>query len=83
MSRPLARAAIAIGAVVATLGMTACGGASSASGGNPAEVHLGYFPNLTHATAIVADKEGFFTRHLGVTKLKGSRVLDIPCAWHL
>jgi len=33
-------------------------------------VRLGYFPNLTHATPIVADKEGFFARHLGATTLK-------------
>jgi len=71
MSRPLARVALAIGAVVATLGMSACGGdAPAASSAAPAEVRLGYFPNLTHATAIVADKEGLFSKHLGATKLK-------------
>jgi len=70
MSRPLARVALAIGAVVATLGMTACGGDTQASGADPAVVRLGYFPNLTHATAIVADKEGLFARHLGATRLK-------------
>jgi NitT/TauT family transport system substrate-binding protein len=32
-------------------------------------VHVGYFPNITHATAIVADKEGLFAKHLGATKL--------------
>lgn len=69
MSRPLARLALAIGAVVATLGMTACGGDTQASGADPAVVRLGYFPNLTHATAIVADKEGFFAKHLAATKL--------------
>jgi len=70
MSRPLARVALAVGAVVATLGMTACGGDTQASGADPAVVRLGYFPNLTHATPIVADKEGFFARHLGATTLK-------------
>lgn len=69
MSRPIARVALVIGAVVATLGMSACGGDSRATGGAPEEVRLGYFPNLTHATAIVADKEGFFAKHLGATKL--------------
>jgi NitT/TauT family transport system substrate-binding protein len=71
MSRPTARLAIVIGAVVASLGMSACGGdAPAAPGAAPAEVRLGYFPNLTHATPIVADKEGYFARHLGATKLK-------------
>ncbi|MHB1475831.1 MAG: ABC transporter substrate-binding protein [Dermatophilaceae bacterium] len=72
MSRPLARVALALGAVVATLVLSACGGDTQASGAAPVEVHLGYFPNLTHATAIVADKEGFFSKHLGATKLKVS-----------
>jgi NitT/TauT family transport system substrate-binding protein len=69
MARPLARVALVIGAVVATLGMSACGGDSGAAGVAPKEVRLGYFPNLTHATAIVADKEGFFVKRLGATKL--------------
>ena len=80
MSRPVARVALALGAVVATLGMSACGGDSQAAGAAPAEVHLGYFPNLTHATAIVADKEGFFGKHLGATKLKVSTFNAGPAA---
>jgi NitT/TauT family transport system substrate-binding protein len=71
MSRPLARVALAAAAVVASMGMSACAGDSGAAGaGTPAVVNLGYFPNLTHATAIVADKEGLFAKHLGATKLK-------------
>ena len=69
MSRPLARVVLAVGALLATLGMSACGGSTQASVGASAVVHLGYFPNITHATAIVADKEGFFAKHLGATKL--------------
>lgn len=80
MSRPLARVALAIGAVVATLGMSACGGGSPAASGAPAEVRLGYFPNLTHATAIVADKEGFFAKRLGGSKLKVSTFNAGPAA---
>jgi NitT/TauT family transport system substrate-binding protein len=34
------------------------------------EVKIGYFPNLTHATALVGLKEGFFQRELGATKIK-------------
>ena len=80
MARPLARVALAISAVVATLGMSACGSDSRAAGVAPEEVRLGYFPNLTHATAIVADKEGFFARHLGATKLTVSTFNAGPAA---
>ena len=80
MSPPVARVALALGALVATLGLTACGGDSQAAGAHLAEVHLGYFPNLTHATAIVADKEGFFGKHLGTTKLTVSTFNAGPAA---
>ena len=80
MSRPLARTALVVGAIVAALGMSACGGATQASGAGPEVVRLGYFPNLTHATAIVADKEGFFTKHLGTTTLKVSTFNAGPAA---
>ena len=80
MSRPLARVALAIGAVVATLGLSACGGSTQAAGGALAEVRLGYFPNLTHAAAIVADTEGFFAKHLGATKLTVSTFSAGPAA---
>jgi len=80
MARPLARVALAISAVVATLGMSACGSDSRAAGVAPQEVRLGYFPNLTHATAIVADKEGFFARHLGATRLTVSTFNAGPAA---
>ena len=81
MSRPLARVALVVGAVVAAIGMSACGGeTTAASGAAPAEVRLGYFPNLTHATAIVADKDGLFAKHLGATKLKVSTFNAGPAA---
>ncbi|MEV0319315.1 aliphatic sulfonate ABC transporter substrate-binding protein [Streptomyces sp. NPDC050658] len=32
------------------------------------EVKIGYFPNLTHATALVGDQEGLFQKELGATK---------------
>ena len=80
MSRPLARIALAVGAIVASMGLSACGGDTQASGAAPAVVRLGYFPNLTHGTAIVADKEGFFARHLGATKLQVSTFNAGPAA---
>jgi len=70
MSRPLPRVALAVGAIVATLGLSACGGDTAAVGAPLTVVRLGYFPNLTHATGIVADKEGFYARYLGATKLQ-------------
>ena len=70
MSRPLGRLAVAIASIGAVLSLAACGGSSQASGDTVATVKLGYFPNLTHATAIVADKEGFFTKELGKTTLE-------------
>jgi len=80
MSQPLARVSLVIGAVVAALGMSACGGEAPAASGTAATVRLGYFPNLTHATAIVADREGFFVKHLGASKLKVSTFNAGPAA---
>ncbi|MEU4996887.1 aliphatic sulfonate ABC transporter substrate-binding protein [Streptomyces sp. NPDC021622] len=34
------------------------------------EVKIGYFPNLTHATALVGDQEGLFQKELGATQAK-------------
>jgi NitT/TauT family transport system substrate-binding protein len=86
VSRAIARSSLTVGAIVTALVMSACGDspATSASPANagaaPAEVRLGYFPNLTHATAIVADKEGLFAKHLGTTKLKVSTFNAGPAA---
>ncbi|WP_250305784.1 aliphatic sulfonate ABC transporter substrate-binding protein [Streptomyces sp. NBC_01387] len=35
-------------------------------------VKIGYFPNLTHATALVGDQQGIFQKELGGTRLKAS-----------
>ncbi len=37
--------------------------------GAAAEVRLGYFPNVTHATALIGVDKGFFAEELGGTKL--------------
>ncbi|MGI5379764.1 ABC transporter substrate-binding protein [Streptomyces sp. CA-251387] len=65
--------------------LTACGyGAESTDDGKQAEVaadakkfsadevKIGYFPNLTHATALVGIQEGLFQKELGGTKIKPS-----------
>ncbi|WP_328869155.1 ABC transporter substrate-binding protein [Streptomyces sp. NBC_00287] len=36
------------------------------------EVRIGYFPNLTHATALVGVQEGIFQKELGGTTIKSS-----------
>jgi NitT/TauT family transport system substrate-binding protein len=45
-------------------------GAASAKKLSTDQVRIGYFPNLTHATALVGLKEGFFQQQLGATKIK-------------
>ena len=44
--------------------------AASAPAAGGDTLRLGYFPNLTHATAIVGVEKGFFQKHLGDTKLE-------------
>ena len=39
---------------------TSAGATSSAGAGEPVELRLGYFPNLTHATALAGIKKGIF-----------------------
>jgi NitT/TauT family transport system substrate-binding protein len=80
MFRPVDRVGLGLVSVVAVLGLAACGGSSAATSAAPGVVRLGYFPNLTHATAIVADKEGFFSKHLGATKLTVSTFNAGPAA---
>ena len=70
----LAVAAVALTAGCATSSTTnlaaAAAPVSSASGGTPAaELRLGYFPNITHATAVYGDAAGTFEQALGDTEL--------------
>ena len=64
--RPLA----ALGALAVLAG---CGGVAVQPQTSPApELRLGFFPNVTHATALVGVKRGFFQDALGGTTLKTS-----------
>ncbi|MEV7965915.1 ABC transporter substrate-binding protein [Sphaerisporangium sp. NPDC088356] len=67
--RRLRGMAAALAAVAVTALAAACGGGdTSASGGGDAaktEVRLGFFPNITHSTALVGVKKGFFAKALG------------------
>jgi len=63
--------AAALALLVTGLGLAACGGSGgdNAPAGPAAELRLGYFPNLTHATPLVGVAKGLFAKALGSTKL--------------
>jgi NitT/TauT family transport system substrate-binding protein len=58
-----------IGGILAAAALTACGAAASpapvASDSGPVTLRFGYFPNLTHATALVGVQKGFLAGALG------------------
>jgi NitT/TauT family transport system substrate-binding protein len=75
MSRLRTRS-VALLAALAAVVAAGCSRAESApgtpepaAGGTAAELRLGYFPNVTHAAAIIGDREGLFTAELGDTRL--------------
>jgi NitT/TauT family transport system substrate-binding protein len=61
--RRLAPVVAAIGLVAAACG--GGGGSSSAKSSGHVDLRLGYFPNLTHATALVGVANGIFAKDLG------------------
>ncbi|MYS28388.1 ABC transporter substrate-binding protein, partial [Streptomyces sp. SID7804] len=83
-ARPLAALRTLAALAALPLLLTACGYGSqatdderpaAAAGGkklSAAEVRIGYFPNLTHATALVGVQEGLFQKELGGTTIKTS-----------
>jgi NitT/TauT family transport system substrate-binding protein len=63
----------ATAALALSLAATACGGAQgggSGDGGSVASLPLGYFPNLTHAPALVGVENGTLAEALGDVELK-------------
>jgi NitT/TauT family transport system substrate-binding protein len=66
------RLAAALLITAAAVSLPGCGGdqADASSSGAPVTLRLGYFPNLTHATAIVGVEDGIFARALGKNKLQ-------------
>ena len=52
-------------AVMLALALVGCGSQSSSNSNGQITVHLGYFPNLTHAAAIVGVARGTFQNTLG------------------
>ncbi|MBC6461103.1 ABC transporter substrate-binding protein [Actinomadura sp. HBU206391] len=77
----LRSAAAALVVLTGAGALTACGDDSGASGGGSTEVKLGYFPNITHATALVGMQKGYFTKQLGSgVKLKTATFNAGPAA---
>ena len=73
------RALIAVVGVVLLAGLAACSddsksmatsGGTASSSSTPVTVRLGYFPNITHAPAIIAVEKGYFQQALGQNKLE-------------
>jgi len=58
-------------ALLAALAAIGCGAGEAGTGpsGAPAELRLGYFPNVTHATPIVGVAMGQYAGRLGATRL--------------
>jgi NitT/TauT family transport system substrate-binding protein len=69
MLRPSPRLLVAVGALVGALAtLVVAGGPAAATpraGGGSVTLRLGYFPNVTHASAIVGVESGIFAKKLG------------------
>jgi NitT/TauT family transport system substrate-binding protein len=66
------RSAVVLASGALLLGVAACGGSSTPkanANGAASELRLGYFANITHATAIYGVSSGIFQKDLGSTKL--------------
>ncbi|MEV5408878.1 ABC transporter substrate-binding protein [Thermopolyspora sp. NPDC052614] len=86
-ARRVRRVLAALAAMAITTVVAACGGggggteAASSGGSAPAEVRLGFFPNITHATALIGVEKGLYAKHLGPgTTLKTSTFNAGPAA---
>src|SRR6476660_1148723 len=66
--------------VLLTVVLSACGGTAngntSGNANSPITVHLGYFPNVTHAVALVGVANGTFAKALGPNKLDASKTFN-------
>ena len=71
-SRTIRALAVAAAALVAVGSLTACGGDDdkASASGEAKTIRLGYFPNITHAPALIGVNKGFFQTALGSTKLE-------------
>lgn len=77
------RSVAVVGAAGLLLGAAACGGSSSpkpVADSTASELRLGYFANVTHATAIYGVSSGIFQTDLGATKLSTKLFTAGPAA---
>jgi NitT/TauT family transport system substrate-binding protein len=84
MARRL-RSALPAAALILTVALlaAACSGDDSGGGGDAkgaTTLRLGYFPNLTHATALAGIEKGIYARNLGEVKLQVSAFNAGPAA---
>ena len=83
-SRRVRALALAAAALLATTALAACGKdddkAAAGDGGEAPTLRLGYFPNITHAPALIGVNKGFFQESLGSTKLEGKPFNAGPAA---
>lgn len=78
-TRPIRSLALVALAALLAVGTAACGssgGGSDAKADGAVTVRLGYFPNVTHGTAIVGVERGTFAKALGTNELKTSTFKD-------
>jgi NitT/TauT family transport system substrate-binding protein len=59
------RALVAAGAAAITLIAAGCGSSGTSSSSDPVTLRLGFLENITHASALVGIKQGYFTKDLG------------------
>ncbi|MGW4941659.1 ABC transporter substrate-binding protein [Actinoplanes sp. NPDC004185] len=71
-SRTVRALALAATALLSATALAACGKSDDAgsASGEAATLRLGYFPNITHAPALIGVKNGLFQQSLGSTKLE-------------
>lgn len=80
-SRTIRALALAATALLTATALTACGDdSSSGTNGEAKTIRLGYFPNITHAPALVGVNKGFFQQALGSTKLDAKTFNAGPAA---
>jgi sulfonate transport system substrate-binding protein len=81
-SRTIRALALATVALVSATALSACGKADDkpAAGGEAPTLRLGYFPNITHAPALVGVNKGLFQTALGSTKLEAKTFNAGPAA---
>ena len=69
-TRRLAGVVAAVAIAVAATGIGTAGAQSSGKSSAPVNVRLGYFPNVTHAPALVGVDQGLFQKALGTNTLE-------------